>query len=53
MNDHRHIYPPRLGEWLLRRMINRDIRYSAMGDFEEIYTYIVEEKGLFRAYLWY
>ena len=43
---------PKYGTWLLRRFINREVRYSALGDFEEIFFDIAEEYGIFRARLW-
>ena len=45
--------PPKLAFWLLVRFISKDIRYSALGDFDEIYASIAEHDGIFRARLWY
>ena len=44
---------PKLARWLLKRIISIDIRYSALGDFEEIYFSITEEKGIPKARIWY
>jgi ABC-type antimicrobial peptide transport system permease subunit len=45
--------PPKLARWILSQTINKDIRYSAMGDFEEIFISIAEHESPFRARLWY
>ncbi len=45
--------PPKLGQWLLQRIIHSEYRYSALGDFEEIYAVLVEESGAGKAWLWY
>lgn len=45
--------PPKLAKWLLSRAINKDIRSSAVGDFNEIFTHTAKHEGLFRARLWY
>ena len=45
--------PPRIALWLLKHMISRDIRYGALGDFEEIFATLAAEKSLLRARLWY
>jgi len=46
--------PPSLLAWLLGRMIDSDTRYSAMGDYEERFHGITDEKGRLRAcvYFW-
>jgi putative ABC transport system permease protein len=51
----RSIFPPKLpnlARWLLGRTISRDIRYSALGDFEEIYAATVADRGIPQAKLW-
>ena len=45
--------PSRIGRWILGKITDRNIRYSAMGDFEEEYHNIAETQGIFRARLWY
>lgn len=45
--------PPRIASWLLSQFINDDIRYNAMGDFEEIFTSIAYKKGPAAARRWY
>ena len=45
--------PPKIGLWILQKIISKDIRYSALGDFEEIFISIAEEQNFFRAWLWY
>lgn len=45
--------PPKLATWLLNRFIGIDVRYNAMGDFEEIFISIVQEEGHKAARRWY
>lgn len=45
--------PPRLAQWLLSRLLDTDIRYGALGDFEEQFRFISEEQGRFHAGLYY
>jgi len=45
--------PPSLLAWLLGRMIDSDTRYSAMGDFEERFHGIADEKGRLKACLFF
>ncbi len=48
-----HKSPPSLPSWLLERMIDSHTRYSAMGDFEERFHIIADEKGRFKACLFF
>ncbi len=45
--------PPKSAQWLLSRTINKDIRYSVIGDFNEIFASIENQEGINRARLWY
>lgn len=45
--------PPKLPSWLLNRFVNIDVRYHAMGDFEEIFYDIAETEGPTAANRWY
>ncbi|MBN1165303.1 MAG: ABC transporter permease [Candidatus Krumholzibacteriota bacterium] len=45
--------PPRLARALLAKISERDIRYAALGDFEEIFNRIAREAGPARARSWY
>ncbi len=45
--------PPKISQWILSRMVNRDDKYSALGDVEEEYIDIRADKGLLFAGLWY
>lgn len=45
--------PPAIASWILERMLDFNIRYSALGDFEEQFNCIVKEKGLLRAQVFY
>jgi putative ABC transport system permease protein len=42
-----------LGVWLLSRLLNRRKNYGLFGDIEEMYNLQVEEKGRFKANLWF
>ena len=53
MNKSDQPAPPKIALWLLQKIICKDIRYSALGDFEEIFLSIAEEKNYLRAWLWY
>ncbi len=43
---------PKFSGWLLERVINREVRYSALGDFSEIYTEILKTQGIWPARFW-
>ncbi len=45
--------PPQFAEWILKRTACDDIRYSALGDFAEIYFLKKMKSGTLRARLWY
>ncbi len=45
--------PPRLAAWLLGRVVSGDIRYAALGDFEELYADLAEARGVAAARRWY
>jgi putative ABC transport system permease protein len=45
--------PPPLASWILEHMLDTNVRYAALGDFEERYFLIAEWKGVLRAYLFY
>ena len=47
------IKPPQFAARILEFIIQRDIRYGAMGDLEEQYYGKEQEHGLFRAHLYY
>jgi len=51
--DHRHHESPKLAKWLLRRVFPDVKNDATLGDFEEVYSCIVEERGVFRAKIWY
>jgi putative ABC transport system permease protein len=48
-----NLKPPRIAEWILRRIANRGESEVIGGDLEEEYKETVEEKGIGRARLWY
>ncbi len=45
--------PPLLASWILERMLDTNVRYAALGDFEERYFFIAERNGVLRAQLFY
>ena len=50
---HKGNRPSRLGLWLLTTAYGDSEHFPLIGDFEEIYSEIVAEKGGFAASLWY
>ncbi len=48
-----NLKPPRIAEWILRRIANRGESEVIGGDLEEEYRETVEKKGIGRARLWY
>ncbi|MGB2907285.1 MAG: ABC transporter permease [Candidatus Aminicenantaceae bacterium] len=53
MNKAQGKRPSRFGIWLLGRILSRRKNYGFFGDMEELYAYQREEKGRFRADLWF
>ncbi len=49
----RHRDVPRFARWLLERIIDPDICYSALGDFDEFYTRVYRKRGAVYARFWY
>jgi len=47
------IKPPRIAARILEFIIQKDIRYGAMGDLEEQFYWKEQEHGLFKAHLYY
>ena len=43
---------PKFSAWLLEHVINREVRYSALGDFTETYAEILKNQGLWPARVW-
>jgi putative ABC transport system permease protein len=50
MSNHK---PPAIAKMILRLMLNHRHPETMIGDFEEIYNEIAQNKGLFRAKIWY
>jgi putative ABC transport system permease protein len=50
MSNHK---PPAIAKMILRLMLNHRHPETMIGDFEEIYNEIAQDKGLFRAKIWY
>lgn len=45
--------PPRLAEWILKRVYARRAHDTRLGDFGEIFNEIIKEKNVFMAWIWY
>jgi putative ABC transport system permease protein len=45
--------PPALASWILYWLLDEEIRYSALGDFDEIFTLKAEKKGRIAALIYY
>jgi len=43
--------PPLLASWILQHILDTNMRYAAMGDFDERFFLIEEQKGMFGARL--
>ncbi len=52
MQDDTHA-PPEVAARLLRRLVHADMRYAALGDFEELFSERVRRDGLAAARRWY
>ncbi|MFH1196222.1 MAG: hypothetical protein V1720_10940, partial [bacterium] len=53
MKNSNKYHPPKFAKWLLRSILLKINRQSAIGDFEEIYNSLVSEKGKLYAAFWY
>ncbi|MFC2157660.1 ABC transporter permease [Acidobacteriota bacterium] len=49
----KEIRPPRLGRWILFRILPVQLKSTASGDFEEIYRRILKDEGIRKAKTWY
>ena len=47
------IYQPKIGRLLLKKFARIENEHAVMGDFEEEYNAIYEEKGIVIAWMWY
>jgi len=45
--------PPRLAEWIFRRIFPDSEIFTTLGDLEEIFLHVAEESGTHKARLWY
>jgi len=53
IKDDKYNRPPRVGEWLLKKVYRKRGSHTRLGDFGEIYNDIREERTFFQAWLWY
>jgi len=49
----RDVKPPRLGHWILSRILPLKLKPTAAADFAEIYARILKESGAKQAKIWY
>lgn len=49
----RIVSPPKFAAWVLERMLDPHVRYSGLGDFEERFNAVANQKGLFKARIFY
>ena len=49
----KNITPPRIAEWLLRRITKSQEKFSVLGDYEEEFFALAEDEGLKVAKSWY
>jgi predicted permease len=47
------ILPSKFARWFLCQFLDKSEHYTLIGDFEEIYTEIAEDRGIFFAFIWY
>jgi hypothetical protein len=48
-----NVRQPKIGKFLLKKFTRSENQLAVMGDFEEEYFMVYEEKGLVFAWLWY
>lgn len=53
IHPRKHHKPPRLAEWILNLIIRDEAWKTPLGDFEEFYHTLTEERGQWQACLWY
>lgn len=53
MKKSKNIQPPRLGNWLFCKILLEEEINEKLGDFEEVFKFTAEQKGVFKARLWY
>ena len=49
----RPLRPPRVAEWLLRRLFADNGEFTHLGDFAEAFSRLAAQKGRGRARTWY
>jgi putative ABC transport system permease protein len=50
-NEYRH--PPRLGEWIIKKIYYNKEHSTRLGDFGEIFNHIIRERSLLEGWIWY
>ena len=53
MKKKQSVSPPRIPQWILSRLLPRDDEPYLSGDFDEIYSFVYEDKGRLSADIWY
>ncbi len=49
-NCHR---PPKIAEWILRKIHSDNGDYTHLGDFREVYSQLIQTRGALSAWMWY
>jgi putative ABC transport system permease protein len=47
------VSPPRIPQWILKKLLPQDERPYLSGDFDEIYSFVYEDRGRLSADIWY
>src|SRR4030042_1108606 len=50
---YKNMSSPNVGRWLLKKFLNSKTGYQVIGDFDELFYDLVEERGVFYANSWY
>ncbi len=53
MNKHHTQRPPKLAEWILRKIHSDNGDYTHLGDFREVFDQLIRSRGPLTAWTWY
>ena len=53
MTNKKHTKPPKIAEWILKRILPYQAGFTASGDYNELFHRIAEEEGISKARKWY
>jgi putative ABC transport system permease protein len=46
-------HPPRIAEWIFKRIFPDNGKFTTLGDLSEVYQDLVRDKSILRAHIWY